>query len=67
MIDVTSLDKEDLKTVLKYVIKHDTKLYTDVLVEETNEIKAKLGLITGEFTKRDGYLGYVDGEGRFQA
>ena len=65
MIDVTSLDKEDLKTVLKYVIKHDTKLYTDVLVEETNEIKAKLGLITGEFTKRDGYLGYVDGEGRF--
>lgn len=51
--------------VLKYVIKHNTKLYTDVLVEETNEIKEKLGIITGEISKRDGYLGYVDGEGRF--
>lgn len=65
MVDVTSLSREDLKTVLKYVIKHDTKLYTDVLVEETNEIKARLGLMSGEFAKRDGYLGYVDGEGRF--
>lgn len=65
MVDVTNLSEEDLKTVLKYVIKHNTKLYTDVLVEETNEIKARLGLISGEFAKRDGYLGYVDGEGRF--
>lgn len=65
MVDVTNLSEEDLKMVLKYVIKHNTKLYTDVLVEETNEIKEKLGIITGEMSKRDGYLGYVDGEGRF--
>lgn len=65
MVDVTNLSEEDLKMVLKYVIKHNTKLYTDVLVEETNEIKAKLGLMSGGISKRDGYLGYVDGEGRF--
>lgn len=51
--------------ILKYVIKTNTKLYTDVLVEETNELKAKLGLVAPEIAKRDGYLGYVDGEGRF--
>ena len=71
----SELDKNEKKIILKYIIMHDLNLYTEVLFEEQKRLEKECG-ISGvseyvsfddvpKIDNKDGFLGYVDGEGRF--
>lgn len=66
---LAKMDKNNKKVILQYIIQHDLKLYTDVLLQEKKRLEAEC---LGEGTKepipdvnmgaRDGFLGFVGGE-----
>ena len=74
--DLTSfcseLDRTEKRIVLKYIIMHDLKLYTDVLFEEQKRLEKECGIAgvesyeefeeTPNFDGKDGYVGYCGGE-----
>ena len=62
----SELDRTEKKIVLKYIIMHDLKLYTDVLFEEQKRLEKECGIAdveayeefeeTHSFDEKDGYL-----------
>lgn len=72
---VSKMDRNEKKMVIKFIIMHDLKLYMEVLHEEQLRLEQELGIKgVEEYTEfdngdaghaKDGFLGYVDGEGRF--
>lgn len=71
---LTKMDKNEKRIILKYIIMHDLKLYTEVLFEEQRRLEKECGIkdveyyeetpeITHEPGVRDGFLGYVDIDG----
>ena len=76
---LAKLDKNEKKIILKFIIMSDLKLYTEVLFEEQRRLEKECGIRDVEEYEefdnsngfddikdtKDGFLGYVDGEGRF--
>lgn len=71
------MDKNGKKLILKYIIMHDLKLYTEVLFEEQRRLEKECGIKDVEYYEpdensfdsvdpkscKDGFLGYVDIDG----
>ena len=67
------MDTNDKRIILKYIIMHDLKLYTEVLFEEQKRLEKECGIKgvqeyeefenSHEPVLKDGYLGYSDIDG----
>lgn len=73
------MDQNDKRIILKYIIMHDLKLYTEVLFEEQKRLEKECGIKgvqeyesfenSEHFANhdlKDGYLGYCDIDGVYR-
>ena len=74
---LAEMDENEKRVILKFIIMNDLKLYTEVLFEEQKRLEKECGIKgvteyeefdnpqknTVQMDHKDGFLGYVDGEG----